>query len=92
MNQHLFNALSECGITALESDMHEIILAVEKDREEQFGKVTGSIFTNDPAILRRNIQQNNVNINLEIRKKKEHRSKWDISVWRLENEAMKRHL
>lgn len=33
--QHLFNALYDvCGFTALESDMDEIIRAVEKDNEQ----------------------------------------------------------
>ena len=92
MNQNLFNALSNLGIIALESDMHEILLAVEKDRQQEFKGINGSIFTNSPVILQKNIQQNNVNINLEIRKKKEHRNTFMISVWRLENAAMQKYL
>lgn len=92
MNQNLFNALSELGIIALQSDLWTILDAVEKDRQQEQKGCNGSIFINDPVLLKYNIQRNNALINMEIKKKKELRSKFMISVWRLENESMQKYL
>jgi hypothetical protein len=36
MNQNLFNKLSELGLIATVTEMHEIKMAIEKDNQEEF--------------------------------------------------------
>lgn len=93
MNQNLFNKIVEItGHSPLQSEMHDIIAAFQKDCGVAAKEHSSSIHTNAPDILKANIHANKERINQEIQKKKPERNLFMIGVWRLENEVMTKRL
>jgi hypothetical protein len=51
-SQHLFNALSELGVTALVSEMHAVIDAVKKDNEEVAAEINKELLGSLKELVR----------------------------------------